>query len=72
MPYFVKQCKDNNVCYYKYHVELDLLRQGLNGLKDGIKGAHVQNDCTCQFGVYWQGGVIEHDICQAHTTCIRR
>jgi hypothetical protein len=42
-PYFVKQRKDKIVCYYKYHVELDLL---VNSLKDGIKGLHVSNACT--------------------------
>jgi hypothetical protein len=42
-PYFVEQCKDKNVCCCKYHVELDLLQQGFNSLKDGMKGAHVQN-----------------------------
>ncbi len=50
-PYFVKQCKDKNVYCCKYQMEFDLLRQGLNGLRDGIKGVHVQNACTCQCGV---------------------
>jgi hypothetical protein len=48
--YFVKQRKDKIVwdkivCCCKYHVELDLLVEGLNSLKDGIKGSHVSNAC---------------------------
>ncbi len=45
-----------NICYCKYHVELDLLEQGLNNLKDGIKlGVHVLNACTCQCIIFSQG-----------------
>jgi hypothetical protein len=35
---FVKQCKDGNVYCFTYNFGLDLLWQGLNSLKDGIKG----------------------------------
>jgi len=56
-PYFVKQCKDGNGCCYKYQVDLDMLWQGLNSLRDGTKGIHVSNACTCQF--VWFVGIIK-------------
>ncbi len=37
-PYFVKPCKDRNVCYCNYHVELDMLKQGLNNMRGIQKG----------------------------------
>ncbi len=42
----------------KCHVELDLLMQGLNNIKDGKKGTHVANVCN----------VVDPNstLCQAH------
>ncbi len=42
----MKQCKDGNVYCFMYHVGLDLFWQGLNSLKDGIKGVHALNVYT--------------------------
>jgi hypothetical protein len=36
-PYHVQPLKDINVCCYKYHVELNMLKFGLNFLKDSKK-----------------------------------
>ncbi len=44
--YFVKPCKDRNVCCCKYHVKLDTLRRGIQ------KGAHFANLCNCDYIVY--------------------
>jgi len=40
-PYFVKALKDRNTCCCNYHVELDMLKVGLNYMKDGKKGLHA-------------------------------
>jgi len=37
---YVKPLKDINICCYKCHVELDMLKVGLNFLKDPKKGMH--------------------------------
>lgn len=46
-PFFVKKCKDRNVCCCKYHVELDMLREGLNAMRNAKKGVHAFLSCTC-------------------------
>ncbi len=56
-----------NVCCCKYHVELDMLQQGVNNLRNGIKGAHVSNASTCQCVVCYHDGATKQDICAAHT-----
>lgn len=65
-PYFVKPCKERNVCCYKYHLELDMLRQGLNNRRDVKKGAHTTNKCGCGCSVC--NKVFDQDsmTCQAH------
>ncbi len=63
---FVKPCKEKNVCCYKYHVELDMLRQGLNNIRDVKKGIYTTNECGCGCSVC--NRVLDQDFmtCQAH------
>jgi len=65
-PYFVKPCKKRNVCCYKYHIELNMLRQRLNNMKDVKKGAHTTNECGCECSVC--NRVLDQNFmtCQAH------
>ena len=46
-PFFVKKCGDRNVCCCKYHVELDLLREGLNSMRNANKGLHASISYAC-------------------------
>ncbi len=55
-PYFMKVLKDRNTCCCKYHVELDLLKVGLNYMKDGKKGLHAQFGCQCHCNVCSMSG----------------
>jgi hypothetical protein len=64
-PYFVKPCKKHNVYCCKYHVELDMLRQGLNNIKHARKGTHVKNACGCECFVCKLSNPNSH-LCQAH------
>ncbi len=65
-PYFVKPCKERNVCCYKYYVELDMLKQRLNNMSNVKKGAHTTNECGCECSVCDR--VLDQDFmtCQAH------
>lgn len=62
-PYFVKKCKDRNVCWCKYHVELDMLREALNAIRDARKGVHSSISCSCSCLVCASSCV---DSCCAH------
>jgi hypothetical protein len=42
-PYFVKPLLERNVCCCVYHVEVDLLRQGLNKMRNIRLGIHANN-----------------------------
>lgn len=44
--YFVKALKDRNTCC-KYHVELCMLKVGLNYMRDGKKGLHAERRLQC-------------------------
>ncbi len=62
--FFVKRCKECNVCCCKYHFELDLLKQGINNTKDAKKGYHAINVCGCECFVC---KVIDSNLrCQTH------
>jgi hypothetical protein len=62
---FVKPCKKCNVYCCKYHVELDMLKQGLNNIRDVRIGAHVKNACACEYSVCKVSNPNSH-LCQAH------
>lgn len=63
-PYFVRACNERNVCCCRYHVEIDMLREGFNKIRDARNGIHFLNDCTCDCEVcHFQ---IEDANCQAH------
>jgi hypothetical protein len=47
-PYYVRPLKDRNVRYCRYHVELDMLREGINNMRDARKGVHAQCTCNCE------------------------
>jgi hypothetical protein len=47
-PYHVQPLKDRNVCCCKYHVELDMLKFGLNFLKGSKKGIHAKLRYKCE------------------------
>lgn len=47
-PYFVRPLKDRNVCCCRYHVELDMLREGINNMRDARRGVHAQCTCDCE------------------------
>ncbi len=40
-PYFMKVLKDKNTYCCKYHVKLNMLKVGLNYMKDGKKGSYA-------------------------------
>jgi hypothetical protein len=48
LPFYVKPLKDRNVCCCRYHVELDMLREGINYMRDARKGVHATCTCRCQ------------------------
>jgi hypothetical protein len=64
-PFFVKKCKDRNVCCCKYHVEIDMLREAINTMRDAVKGVHSSNSCTCSCPVCYN---LSEDSCCAHLT----
>ena len=64
-PFFVKKCKDRNVCCCKYHVELDMLREAYNTMRDAMKGVHTFISCTCLCSVCSDA---PEDSCSAHLT----
>ena len=65
-PYFVKPCNERNVCCCRYHVEIDMLREGLNRIRDARKGFHFLQDCLCECEVC--GSEQRHEVnCGAHT-----
>ena len=63
-PYFVKACRERNMCCCRYHVELDMLRHGLLTLRDPRKGLHAVASCNCKCLVCTEVG----DSCAAHLT----
>jgi hypothetical protein len=63
-PYFVRACNERNVCCCRYHVEIDMLREGLNRIRDGKKGLHVQEECQCDCEVCLFRA--EESNCDAH------
>ena len=46
-PFYVKPLKDRNVCCCRYHVELDMIREGMNFMRDARKGVHGACNCDC-------------------------
>ena len=63
-PYFVRACNERNVCCCRYHVEIDMLREGLNRMRDGRRGLHALQSCECTCDVCLVQ--IEGDNCKAH------
>lgn len=54
-----------NVCCCRYHVELDLLREGLNELRSLKSGVHNHAQCRCNCEVC-RGGDEDSDKCNAN------
>jgi hypothetical protein len=46
-PFYVRALKVRNVCCCRYHVELDMLREGLNTLRSVKGGVHSHAQCRC-------------------------
>jgi hypothetical protein len=45
-PLFVKPMKEQNTCYYIYHVEMEELQLGLNNMR--VKSSlHHNDECEC-------------------------
>jgi hypothetical protein len=63
-PFYVRPLKDRNVCCCHYHVELDMLREGMNNMLDARKGVHVT--CTCEYNLCACAGTNENRSCGAH------
>ncbi len=47
-PWFVKQLKESNTYYHKYHTKLNDLRLGFNAMKAMEKDVHNQYACSCE------------------------
>jgi hypothetical protein len=47
-PYYVRPLKDRNVCCCRYYVELDMLREGINNMRDARRGVHATCICRCE------------------------
>lgn len=67
-PWYVKTLKDQNTCCCVAHVEMDLMREGLNALRDSMRGLHARSGCTCPCEVC----NTEVGICHAHTHVFER
>ena len=63
-PYFVRACNERNVCCCRYHVEIDMLREGLNRIRDGTRGIHLLKNCQCDCDVCLFR--LEEGNCKAH------
>ncbi len=50
-PYFVKPCNKCNVYCCKYHVELDMLKQGLNKLRMSKRELMSKMHCGCEYSI---------------------
>jgi hypothetical protein len=70
-PFWVKQMKEWNACYWIYHVELEELRVALNNMWLNFSiHSEPQFKCSCE-DVY-QSGTIETNICIGfHATYLR-
>jgi hypothetical protein len=47
-PYYLRPLKDRNVCCCQYYMELDMLREGINNMRDARRGVHAQCTCDCE------------------------
>lgn len=63
-PYFVRACNERNVCCCRYHVEIDMLREGLNRMRDSRRGIHFVEKCQCECDVCLFR--LEDSNCKAH------
>ena len=50
-PFYVKALKVRNVCCCWYHVELDMLQEGLNTLRSVKGGVHSHEHCWCNYKI---------------------
>jgi hypothetical protein len=64
-PYFVKPLLERNVCCCVYHVDVDLLRQGLNKMRNIQLGIHVNNHAFCFCDICHPPGSTGLDDCLA-------
>lgn len=46
-PWYFRPLKERNVCCCIYHVEMDLMRVGLNTMRDQVRGLHTKLQCSC-------------------------
>jgi hypothetical protein len=65
-PYFVKPLLERNVCCCVYHVEVDLLRQGLNKMRNIRLGIHANNHAFFFCDICHPPGSTGLDDCLAH------
>lgn len=71
-PWYIKALTDRNVCCCIYHVQMDLMRQGLNNLRDHLKGIHRIPYCACDC-IVCRDEVADGDAtCSAHTRVYQR
>jgi hypothetical protein len=62
----VKSFKDQTIYCCKYHVELNLLKGGLNSMRDPKKGVHAKLGHQCYCSVCFAFGETTNGICSTH------
>jgi hypothetical protein len=72
--FFIKSMKDRNVCCCVYHVEVQLLKDAMNRMRDRRLGIHRTHECGsfCFCDVCCPPGTRGVDGCQAHSANFAR
>lgn len=69
-PYFVSACNERNICCCRYHVDINMLREGLNWMRNGKRDLHALLSCECSYDVYLVQ--MERNNCKAHVKTFPR
>jgi len=51
--YFVKAYNEQNVCCCRYHMEINMLREGFNQIRDEKKGLYFLENYQCVCDMYF-------------------